>query len=159
MSNVFAVPVTQEEYNAPTVETVVHEVIESELRNGEPITLHTSGICMLPVLQDSQLLIFRKSPLYLPGDMVAFHCPYQKLRFVHRFLGYVWAGGEWKCLIMADNAARPDTLVRKPNVLGKVISQDKAKCPVGSVKRCRSLFRYCYWVFRLLLERLFTRST
>lgn len=101
---------------------------------------------MSPVLKDGSTVNVRPHRGYLPGDIVAFYCPHQDSHFVHRYLGTVRAGGAWKRLMMADQAARPDTLVDRPNILGRVVN-----ARVGIAARCRSLFRYASWSVRLVL--------
>jgi hypothetical protein len=154
MNNVLAVPEQRNTDYIPSKESVAIELIESGLENGEAVTLHTKGVCMSPVLEDSQVIHVRKSAVYFPGDLVAYYCPYQELRFIHRFLGYVWAGGVWNCLFLADNAIRPDTLVGIQNVLGKVVAKDYSNRGISMTQRCNSFFRYCYWVVRLGLGSL-----
>jgi hypothetical protein len=142
-----------------SVTATIRRVIETALSGGETVSFHIHGTCMSPVLQGSQHVIICKNSIYFPGDLVAYYCPYQNIYFAHRFLGCVWAGRTWKYLIMADNGSRPDTLVSKSNVLGKVFSHSTASLQISSIKRCYTLLRYCYWVFRLMLERCFTRSS
>lgn len=104
---------------------------------------------MDPVLRSGESVDVRGAPVYLPGDIVVYHCPYRDTVFAHRFLGYVPAGGAWKCLIMADRASRPDTLVERTSILGRLVDAEGRSPGRRLVSRIRALGRYATWVLRL----------
>lgn len=107
---------------------------------------------MSPVLTDGEPVRVRRRAAYWPGDVVAYYCPHRDTYFIHRLLGFVRAGGARKCLVMADHAARPDTLVDYACILGRLTTIGGAIHPVKSATRVLSLLRYARWSLWLILD-------
>jgi hypothetical protein len=108
---------------------------------------------MTPILNDGESVRVKRARLYLPGDVVAYRCPWQNLYLVHRFLGYVRVRSRWKCLLMPDRGSRPDTLVDLHSVLGRVAQHGASEFQAGPARRFPAIFRYFYWLAHLALRR------
>lgn len=85
----------------------------------EPVPITINGDCMAPFLNDGDRVMIKKSRFYLPGDILVY-CNNSGTLVAHRMLGYYYWKGEWRLLIKADNAVRPDGGVPTNHVLGKV---------------------------------------
>lgn len=127
------------------------------LAAGETVVLRVDGGCMEPDLHHGATVQVARSRFLWPGDVVAFHCPYQKRFLMHRCLGYVRSRGAWKVMTMADRGASPDVLAELPRVLGRIGSHAGAPYRAPVTKRLESVLRYLFWSGRFLLRR-HTRS-
>ncbi|MDN5865681.1 MAG: hypothetical protein L0I62_10810 [Gammaproteobacteria bacterium] len=107
---------------------------------------------MDPCLKPGRPVTVRPVRRYWPGDALAYYCPYRHKYFVHRLLGYVRAGGAWKCLIMADRARRPDILVALDAIAGAVVDSPSRSQMATPTLRIRALGRYLYWAARLAIR-------
>jgi hypothetical protein len=95
-----------------------------------------------------------RTKFYVPGDVVAFHCPHQGRLLVHRFLGYVRRRGTWKLMTMPDRGLAPDPLVDLASVLGRVAGQSGRPYHVGPGKRLEAVRRYSLWCARYVIRRI-----
>ncbi len=129
----------------------VGDVVEQ----GEQVTLHVSGECMNPLLNHKDKVEIKNMGGYLPGDVVAFYSPFLGVVLIHRLLGSVRIRGKPKILSMADNAARPDAMVEKTYLMGKVVTKNGCEFPVDLMLRVKTALRLGYWLFRLALEKQF----
>ena len=123
------------------------------MRTGDHIGLTVRGTCMEPDLKDGETVSVRRPRWYFPGDVVAYYSPFEDRYLVHRFLGYVRAGGVWKCLVMADRAAKPDVLIESSRVLGKLAGGLARNGVRPGARRAQAVWRYVYWVSRIALHR------
>jgi hypothetical protein len=128
--------------------------LASALAEGDGAVLRVTGGCMEPDLADRAAVRVEGSRFFVPGDVVAFHCPHQNRLLMHRFLGYVRIRGAWKLMIMADNGARPDVLVDLSRVLGRVTAQSEQAYRVAPGKRLEAVRRYTLWSARYVARRL-----
>lgn len=128
--------------------------LASALAEGVEIALRVSGGCMEPDLADGAVIRMEGSRLFVPGDVVAFHCPHQNRLLMHRFLGYVRTRGRWKLMTMADRGARPDPLVDRAHALGRVAGQSGRPYHVGPGKRLEAVRRYSLWCARYVIRRI-----
>jgi hypothetical protein len=127
--------------------------LAAALAEGEQALLRVTGDCMEPDVRHQAAVRVERPGFYLPGDVVAFHCPRQNRLLMHRFLGYVRRRGAWKLMTMADRGARPDPLVELSQVLGRVIAQGNRAYRVAPARRLESLRRYLAWCLRYLARR------
>ena len=86
----------------------------------EPVPVTIKGDCMAPSLNDGDRVNVRKSRLYMPGDVVVY-CNGNGDLVSHRMLGRYFWKGEWRLLIKADNALKPDGGVALKHIMGKVL--------------------------------------
>ena len=86
----------------------------------EPIPVTICGDCMAPLLNDGDRVMIKNSRFYLPGDILVY-CNSSGDLISHRMLGYYFWKGDWRLLIKADNAFKPDCGVAANHVLGKVL--------------------------------------
>ncbi|HSO81139.1 S24/S26 family peptidase [Thiocapsa sp.] len=128
--------------------------LTSALAEGVEVALRVSGGCMEPDLADGAVIRMEGSRLFVPGDVVAFHCPHQNRLLMHRFLGYVRTRGRWKLMTMADRGTRPDPLVDLASVLGRVAVQSGRAYHVGPGKRLQAVRRYSRWGARYVIRRI-----
>lgn len=128
--------------------------LSAALADGEGAMLRIDGGCMEPDLRHGAAVKVARSRFLWPGDVVAFHCPYQDRFLMHRCLGYVRSRGAWKLMTMPDNGVKPDVLVDLPRVLGHIAWHADAPYRVPARKRLASLRRYLFWCSRLLIRRL-----
>lgn len=127
--------------------------LSAALAQGEKALLRVTGDCMEPDIPHRAAVWVKRSGFYLPGDVVAFHCPHQNRLLVHRVLGYVRRRGAWKLMTLADRGMRPDPLVALSQVLGRVIAQGNRAYRVAPARRLESLRRYGAWCLRYLVWR------
>lgn len=121
------------------------------LDSGESVTLRVDGACMAPYLLHEQDVVVCKFRSYLPGDILVYWCTLQNRHVAHRLLGRVWTGADWKYLLIADSAYKPDTLVSSQCVIGKVAVP---RIIGNKATRVRCAFRYFYWVTRIFLAKI-----
>ena len=126
--------------------------LAAALAGGEPVALRVSGGCMEPTLADGSTVRIERTRFYLPGDVVAFHCPYQDRLLAHRFLGYVRRRGVWKLMTMPDRGLAPDPLVEASRALGRVVGQRGATPAVTPGLRLRSFAQYLRWSVRYAIR-------
>lgn len=113
---------------------------------------------MAPELRDQAAVVrVVHARTFLPGDVLAFYCPYQERILTHRLLGYVRSRGTWKLLTVADRGVRPDPLLEVPLVLGRMVGLEDRRFRIGPTKRLIALLRYLFWCGRLLSRRLVAR--
>jgi hypothetical protein len=124
------------------------------LAEGEKAMLRVKGDCMEPDVRHQATVRVDRPRFFVPGDVVAFHCPHQNRLLIHRFLGYAPCRGAWKLMTMADRGVRPDPLVDRSRVLGRVIAQDGRAYRVAPARRLESLRRYLEWCARYFARRL-----
>lgn len=98
----------------------------------EPVPVTIRGECMMPLLNDGDQVMIKKSRFYIPGDILVY-CDSSGDLISHRMLGYYFWKGEWRLLIKADNAFQPDGGVSTNRVLGKVLG-----CIPGTRMRLQS---------------------
>lgn len=127
--------------------------LQDVVRSGDHVALTVRGDCMAPGLEDGETVDIHQTRWYWPGDVVAYFSQLENRYLCHRFLGYVRAGGAWKCLVMADRAAKPDTLVEPARVLGKVVARSCSARVRLRGRRIHATTRYIYWVVRIVLRR------
>jgi hypothetical protein len=125
----------------------------SALAEGEGAVLRVAGGCMEPDLAHQAAVRVEGSRFFVPGDVVAFHCPHQNRLLMHRFLGYVPSRGTWKLMTMADRGVRPDPLVDSSHVLGRVVAHAGRAYRVAPGKRLLSVRRYTVWSARYCARR------
>ena len=125
--------------------------ITTALADGDALVLRVAGGCMHPDLADQTAVRLKQPRLFIPGDVVAFHCSKQNRLLVHRFLGYVWRRGTWQLMTMADRGARPDPLVDVSSVFGRVIAQGGRPYRIPPAKRLEAIQRYVLWCARYSL--------
>ncbi len=128
--------------------------LASALAEGDEAVLRVTGGCMEPDLADRAAVRVEGSRFFVPGDVVAFHCPHQNRLLMHRFLGYVRTRGAWKFMTMADRGARPDPLVDVSRVLGRVSAQSGRTYRVALRQRLEAVRRYALWCGRYVVRRL-----
>lgn len=128
--------------------------LAAALAEGEGAVLRVTGGCMEPDLADRAAVRVEGSRFFVPGDVVAFHCPHQNRLLMHRFLGYVRTRGAWKLMTMADRGARPDPLVELSRVLGRVAGQSGRAYRVAPGQRLDAMRRYTVWCVRYVARRL-----
>jgi hypothetical protein len=128
--------------------------LATALAQGEEVVLRVAGDCMEPDVGNQALVRLERPRFFVPGDVVAFHCPDQSRLLVHRFLGYVRRRGAWKLMTMADRGARPDPLVDISCALGRVIAQGSRTCQVAPATRLEAIRRYAVWCARHFARRL-----
>jgi hypothetical protein len=128
--------------------------LTSALADGEGVMLRVNGGCMQPDLVQGAAVRIQCRRWFIPGDVVAFHCPHQNRLLMHRFLGYVPSHRAWKLMIMADRGLRPDVLVDGANVLGRVVTCADRGYQAGPWKRVMSVYRYLFWSVRFLAGRV-----
>ena len=128
--------------------------LASALAEGEEAVLRVTGGCMEPDLLNGAAVRVEGSRFFVPGDVVAFHCPHQNRLLMHRFLGYVRSRGAWKLMTMADRGAQPDPLVDLSRVLGRVAGQSGRAYRVAPGQRLEAVRRYILWCARYVARRL-----
>jgi hypothetical protein len=126
--------------------------LTTALAEGEEIVLRVAGECMKPDVGHQAEVRLKKPGFFVPGDLLAFRCSYQKRLLLHRFLGYVWRRGEWKLMTMADHGNRPDPLLNASHVLGKVIATDGRASRITTTRRLESVRRYVVWCSRRIIR-------
>lgn len=124
--------------------------LTTALAQGEEIVLRVAGDCMKPEVCHQAEVRLKHPGFFLPGDLLAFHCPHQRRLLLHRFLGYVRRRGEWKLMTMADQGNRPDPLLNASHILGKVIATDGRTSRIRPTRRLESIRRYVVWCSRRL---------
>ena len=137
----------------PSIEATVLDTIREELKARGSVNFWVSGFCMEPAIRDDVMVQVVEPGTSYPGDILAYVDAESGQRFMHRFVGKVPAGGTWKYLLMADNASKPDTLVARQQVLGKVVRVDGMRSGVSLGCRARSMFRYAWGIGHILLHR------
>lgn len=128
--------------------------ITTALADGDALVLRVAGGCMHPDLADQTAVRLKQPRLFIPGDVVAFHCPHQNRLLVHRFLGYVWRRGTWHLMTMADRGGRPDPLVDLSSVFGRVVVKSGRAYRVAPAARLNAIRRYASWCARRFVQRL-----
>ncbi len=123
------------------------------LGEGDGVTLRVAGGCMAPGLSHGSSVRVERRRL-LPGDVVAYSCPWHGRMVVHRLLAPLWRPGGWKLMTMADQAARPDALVDPSQVLGRVTAIDGTPYRPGLGRRVCAVVRFVCWCMRLGVRRL-----
>jgi hypothetical protein len=113
---------------------------------------------MAPALSDGELVRLEWPGLLLPGDVAAFSCPTQDRLLVHRFLGYVRHRGAWKIMAMADRGSRPDPLVDRAHLIGRVRLRGGLVFRVSPTRRLEAMGRFVAWCFRFLCRRIVGRT-
>jgi hypothetical protein len=97
-------------------------VLLAALQDGGPLVLTVRGASMAPGLADGDRIEIARPRLYLPGDVVAFADPEDRL-VVHRLLGFrPWRGG-LAAVTRGDACPRPDPPVPRSRLLGRVIGR------------------------------------
>lgn len=124
------------------------------LAEGEDVVLRVVGDCMQPDLCNQASVRLERPKFFVPGDVVAFHCPHQRRPLVHRFLGYVRRRGAWKLMTMADRGVRPDPLMDASCVFGRVIAQGGRAYRITPARRLEAIGRYALWCVRHLRHYL-----
>jgi hypothetical protein len=119
--------------------------INAALAEGDSLVLRVTGDCMHPDLAHQTAVRLEQPQIFVPGDVVAFHCPRQNCLLIHRFLGYVWRRGAWRIMTMADRASRPDPLIDVSQVFGRVIAHNGRTYRVAATRRWKALKRYVRW--------------
>jgi hypothetical protein len=127
--------------------------LAAALAGGEAVALRISGGCMEPTLADGSAVRIERTKFYVPGDVVAFHCPHQGRLLVHRFLGYVRRRGTWKLMTMPDRGLAPDPLVEASRVLGRVVGEGGTTHAVTPGRRLRSAAQYLRWSLRYAIRK------
>lgn len=122
--------------------------LTTALTEGEEVVLQVAGYCMEPAVSHQASLRLKRPKFLVPGDVVAFYCPYLRRLVVHRFLGYVRRHGAWKLLTMPDRGARPDPLVDVSAVLGWVVAQGGRAYRTSLTERLEAIRRYALWCVR-----------
>jgi hypothetical protein len=112
----------------------------------DDLQLPLSGDCMTPCLPNGSNIMVRSTGVYWPGDVLVYRDRDNRL-LAHRLLGYYRRQGNWRYLIQADNALRPDMGVVASQVIGKVIST-----PVSLRHRISAAWRYIRHVARFLYQ-------
>jgi hypothetical protein len=110
----------------------------------DDLQLALRGDCMTPNLQDGSNIKIRNTGFYWPGDVLVYRDQHDHL-FAHRLLGYYRRQGNWRFLVQADNARRPDMGLQASQVIGKVIS-----APISLRHRMNAAWRYIRHVARYL---------
>ena len=110
----------------------------------DDLQLLLRGDCMTPSLRNHSNIKVRSMGFYWPGDVLVYRDRHNHL-LAHRLLGYYRRQGNWRYLIQADNARRPDMGVLASQVIGKVIST-----PVSLRHRISAAWRYTRHVARYL---------
>jgi hypothetical protein len=128
--------------------------LASALAEGDAAVLRVTGGCMEPDLLHGAAVRVEGSRFFIPGDVVAFHCPHQNRLLMHRFLGYVRSRGAWKLMIMSDRGAQPDPLVDLSRVLGRVAAESGRAYRVAPGRRLSAVRRYVLWCARYAVRRL-----
>ncbi len=128
--------------------------LSAALADGEGAVLRIDGGCMTPDLAHQQPVRVERAGFFWPGDVVAFHCPYQGRLLMHRCLGYVRSRGTWKLMTMPDRGIKPDVLVDLPRVLGRIGSHAGAPYRPRIANRAECVRRYVVWSARFLLRRI-----
>lgn len=128
--------------------------LATALAEGEEVVLRVAGDCMEPEVGDRALVRLERPRFFIPGDIVAFHCPQQNRPLVHRFLGYVRRRGTWQLMTMADRGARPDALVEASQVLGRVIELEGSAYRVALLRRLEASRCFAVWCARHLARAL-----
>lgn len=125
--------------------------IITALAEGEALALRVVGDCMAPDFVNQASVRLERPKFFVPGDVVAFHCPHQDRLLMHRFLGYVRRRGAWKLMTMADRGTRPDPLIDMSNVFGRVSAQSAGAYRITPARRLDSMRRHALWCVRRLL--------
>lgn len=109
------------------------------------ISARVNGNCMSPLLTDGARIEIRPRRLYLPGDLLAF-AHGSGTFFVHRFLGYAWAG-RLLLVTQADSASRRDGPVDPRQVLGRVCGGEVPRRAVAipPADRLRAVGLWAKW--------------
>jgi hypothetical protein len=115
--------------------------LTTALAEGEEVVLQVTGECMKPAVGHQAMVRIERTKFFVPGDVVAFHCPHQRRLMVHRFLGYVRRRSAWKLMTMADQGTRPDSLVDASCVIGRVIAQGGRAYRIIPVARLKAIRR------------------
>ena len=118
----------------------IHHFLKESAVDDLQLALH--GDCMMPTLRGGSNIKVRSTGFYWPGDVLVYRDQHNHL-LAHRLLGYYRREGNWRYLIQADNARRPDMGVAASQVIGKVIS-----APVSLRHRIRAAWRYTRHVAR-----------
>ena len=132
----------------------INDCIDEGLRDGNDLSLAIKGDCMAPLLQNGGSVQIAQQSNYLPGDIVAYFCPYKKERLLHRVLGRVAFDSlikeseEQRYLIKADNGLKPDTLVRNSLILGKAVD-----LKVAYTKRLSCFVVNYYWQLKIYFNK------
>ncbi len=108
----------------------------TELAAQGPVRVQIRGGCMAPIVSDGDSVDVKRSPFYVPGDILAARTRDGRL-VAHRFLGYVPTRRGIALAMQADHSLTADGLVRGDDVLGKVVSQTPA-----STDRVRAAARF-----------------
>ena len=137
------------EINGPVLDCV-----QARLRDGESVVANISGSCMNPTLRDGDQVTIVSRRHYLPGDVIAYFCPCLETWIAHRFLGYVLTNHQWKFMLMADSACKPDILIEKKYIIGKVVATEFDAFPVRLSQRFTATRRYIFWVLKTGFGRL-----
>ncbi len=123
------------------------------LADGEEVVFQVAGECMEPAVGHQTSVRLERPRFFIPGDVVAFYCPYLHSLLVHRFLGYVRRRGAWKLMTMPDRGVKPDSLVDVSAVLGRVIAQDSRAYRISPVVRLEAIRRYALWCLRYIAKK------
>jgi hypothetical protein len=116
--------------------------ITTALADGQEVVLQVAGECMQPAIGHQALVRLEKPVFYLPGDVIAFHCPNLNRLMVHRFLGYVWRRSAFKLMTKADQGAKPDPLIDMSAVLGRVAAYNNRAFRISLVDRLVAIFHF-----------------
>jgi hypothetical protein len=128
--------------------------LTTALAEGEQVVLQVAGECMEPAVKNQALVRLERPVFFLPGDVVAFYCPYMRRLMCHRFLGYVWRKGAWKLMTMSDRGISLDPLVDDSAVLGRVVALGDRLYQIPLVDRLKAICRYMQWCGRHIALRL-----
>jgi hypothetical protein len=128
--------------------------LATALADGEELVLQVAGKCMEPAVSHQASVRLERPKFFIPGDVVAFHCPNQSRLLVHRFLGYVWRRGAIKLMTMPDRGSGIDPLVDASAVLGRVIAQDGRAYRITGIARLEAIGRYAIFCSRHIIRRL-----
>jgi hypothetical protein len=124
------------------------------LAEDEEVVLQVAGECMEPAVGHQASVRLEQPRFFVPGDVIAFYCPYLCRLLVHRFLGYVWRHGGWKLMTMPDRGSRLDPLVDVSAILGRVVAQDGQAYRISLADRLEAMRRYAIWCVRHIARRL-----
>ena len=131
----------------------VRETIFEGLKTGEIVKMTVTGISMFPILKKGDQLEIVSSN-YGAGDLVAYYCPHLKIKIVHQYLGKVAFASYSKILLGSEQNNKPDILIEKSRIFGKVLALNDVPFKVTFYQRIRSFVRYLYWCGYLLLKRI-----
>lgn len=109
------------------------------------LTFWVAGGCMGGLLAPDARVALTRRPRYWPGDVVVGYWPEAGFR-IHRVIGGYRQAGEWRLLLQADRASRPDRAIPLRQVIGTVVGGDCHRSVV------RVPLRHRLWAFGRFLR-------